>query len=64
MFANLRNKVINSRIYDNHTVIGDFNTEPPHTPFSMFMDAQKQYNFTKQHTCFEGPDTCIDYIFL
>ena len=51
---------IHSGIYDNHTVLGDFDLNPSHTQLSAFMEDYNFYNFMKNNTCFKGDSSCID----
>ena len=51
-----------SSIYDNHIVLGDFNTDPSHTQLSVFMEHYNYYNLIKSNNYFKGDGSCKDLI--
>ena len=51
-----------SGIYDNHIVLGDFNTDPSNTQLSAFLEHYNYYNLIKNNTCFKGDGSYIDLI--
>ena len=48
-----------SIVYDNHIVIGDFNSEPSQIYLETFMETYNYFNLVKNNICFKGPGSCI-----
>ena len=51
-----------TKLFNNYTIIGDFNHEPSNTTLKHFLDNNGLYNLIKGHVCFKGKGSLIDLI--
>ena len=51
-----------TKLFNNYTIIGDFNHEPSNTTLKHFLDNNGLYNLIKGHACFKGKGSLIDLI--